>query len=216
VQGQRGPSNASLAIRPKGAYDATVLFERRLREGIHRGDVTVAFRRWRRRQVVPGNRYRTGAELIEVTALSEVEPEVLTQPDARRAGYASLPELLAELKGSPEVTLYRVDFRRIDGPDPKDVLASEGTLKGEDLEGVGSRLARLDERAPAPWTRAALELIGRREGVRAAELAAEMGSEQLDFKRDVRRLKAMGLTISLQVGYRLSPRGRAYLAVGGD
>jgi hypothetical protein len=28
----------------------------------------------------------------------------------------------------------------------------------------------------------------------------------------VRKLKALGLTESLEVGYRLSPRGRAYLA----
>jgi hypothetical protein len=31
------------------------------------------------------------------------------------------------------------------------------------------------------------------------------------FKRDVRRLKELGLTESLEVGYRLSPRGRAFL-----
>ena len=31
------------------------------------------------------------------------------------------------------------------------------------------------------------------------------------FKRDVRKLKEMGLTISLLVGYELSPRGEAYL-----
>jgi hypothetical protein len=189
-----------------------VLFERRLREGIHRGDVTVAFRRWRRRQVVPGNRYRTGAELIEVTGLCEVELAAVSAPDAHRAGYASLPELLADLRGGPEVPLYRVDFRRVEGPDPRDLLASDDRLAGAELEDVASRLARLDERSPAPWTGAVLELIGRREGVRAAELAAGMGRDVLDFKRDVRRLKGMGLTISLSVGYRLSPRGRAYLA----
>ena len=32
------------------------------------------------------------------------------------------------------------------------------------------------------------------------------------FKLDVRKLKRLGLTVSLEVGYELSPRGRAYLA----
>jgi hypothetical protein len=32
-----------------------------------------------------------------------------------------------------------------------------------------------------------------------------------EFKQRVRRLKALGLTESLQVGYRLSPRGMAFL-----
>jgi len=31
------------------------------------------------------------------------------------------------------------------------------------------------------------------------------------FKTDVRKLKNLGLTISLPVGYRLSPRGEAYV-----
>lgn len=40
---------------------------------------------------------------------------------------------------------------------------------------------------------------------------ALMGQEKLHFKTDVRKLKALGLTESLEVGYRLSPRGTALL-----
>jgi hypothetical protein len=58
---------------------------------------------------------------------------------------------------------------------------------------------------------ALLRLIAANPGVRAADLAASMGREKLPFKTDVRRLKAKGLTESLRVGYRLSPRGEAYL-----
>jgi hypothetical protein len=46
--------------------------------------------------------------------------------------------------------------------------------------------------------------------LRAPDLAASLGRETLPFKRDVRKL---GLTESLEVGYRLSPRGRAYLGL---
>ena len=42
-------------------------------------------------------------------------------------------------------------------------------------------------------------------------LAASVGREKLPFKRDVRKLKELGLTESLRVGYRLSPRGKALL-----
>lgn len=38
-----------------------------------------------------------------------------------------------------------------------------------------------------------------------------MGWERQDFKLHVRRLKALGLTLSLDVGDRLSPRGESYL-----
>jgi hypothetical protein len=35
------------------------------------------------------------------------------------------------------------------------------------------------------------------------------------FKLNVRKLKALGLTESLEVGYRLSPRGAAFLQSSG-
>ena len=62
-----------------------------------------------------------------------------------------------------------------------------------------------------PWTREILRLIAERPGVRAPDLAASLGRETLAFKRDVRKLKELGLTRSLPVGYEISPRGRAYL-----
>ena len=46
----------------------------------------------------------------------------------------------------------------------------------------------------------------------STELAAELGRDRPSFKLDVRKLKALGLTESLDVGYRLSPRGLAVLA----
>ncbi len=46
---------------------------------------------------------------------------------------------------------------------------------------------------------------------RPPDLAAGESLDVPRFKRRVRRLKEMGLTISLDVGYRLSPRGRAFL-----
>jgi Mn-dependent DtxR family transcriptional regulator len=57
-----------------------------------------------------------------------------------------------------------------------------------------------------------LELIRDRPEVRAPDLAASLGRETQPFKRDVRKLKELGLTESLERGYRLSPRGRAVLA----
>ena len=47
--------------------------------------------------------------------------------------------------------------------------------------------------------------------MRAGDLAASAGRERHPFKTDVRKLKELGLTESLEVGYRLSPRGRALL-----
>jgi hypothetical protein len=61
--------------------------------------------------------------------------------------------------------------------------------------------------------RTALELIAQRPAVRAPDLAASLGWETVVFKRYVRKLKELGLTESLDVGYRLSPRGAAVLSM---
>ena len=89
--------------------------------------------------------------------------------------------------------------------------ANAAALEREDtdLTGVLQKLARLDAREP--WTRTVLDLIDAHPGRRAGDLAAMLGRETHAFKLDVRKLKALGLTESLPVGYRLSPRGLAYL-----
>ena len=63
------------------------------------------------------------------------------------------------------------------------------------------------------WTYAVLRAIAENPGLRAPDLAASFGRETAPFKRDVRKLKELGLTESLEIGYRISPRGQAVLDV---
>jgi hypothetical protein len=83
----------------------------------------LAFRRWRRSQAVPGRRYRTGIDLVEVESVDVVEPLSVDAAQAREAGYASDGELLADLRGDPALPVYRIRLRRIGGLDPRDQLA---------------------------------------------------------------------------------------------
>jgi predicted transcriptional regulator len=77
---------------------------------------------------------------------------------------------------------------------------------------IDQRLQRLDRSSPTgAWTRKTLLIIASAPGRRAAELADELDIDIVTFKRNVRKLKALGLTISLETGYRLSPRGAAFL-----
>jgi hypothetical protein len=57
-----------------------------------------------------------------------------------------------------------------------------------------------------------LDVIKRRPATRAPDLAESFDRETQPFKTDVRKLKNLGLTLSLPVGYQLSPRGEAYLS----
>ena len=63
----------------------------------------------------------------------------------------------------------------------------------------------------APWTEATLARSPRSRACARAIWPERSAASGCKFKTDVRKLKALGLTESLAVGYRLSPRGRAYL-----
>jgi biotin operon repressor len=194
-------------------YTRRVLFEKRLRDGIHSGRITLAFRRWRRSQVVAGHRYRTGLDLVEAAAVDIVTAGDIDAGQAHAAGYATVEDLLAGLRGSPALPLYRVRFRLLAEPDPRDVLAASSSLTEDEIVEVAARLARMDKASKrGPWTAAVLDQIAGRPGVSSAPIAEDMGWVRADLKLHVRRLKELGLTISLEVGYRLSPRGAAYLA----
>lgn len=193
-----------------------MLFRRPFLEGIAAGRITVAFRRWQRPTVKAGGRLLTPLGVLAIEAIEPIAPASITDADAEAAGYGTRAPLLAELSKRTEGTCYRIALRYA-GPDPREALRAEEGLEGEALAALRQRLARLDRAGPhGPWTTAALDLVARHPGRRAAELAAELGRETAAFKRDLRKLKALGLTESLAVGYRLSPRGRTLLALEGE
>ena len=190
-----------------------MLFEQRFWPLIADGSVTVTFRRWKRRQVVAGHRYRTPAGIVEVTAVDVVDPAAISDVDARRSGYPDAATLRADLRGTPDLPVYRIAFAAVHEPDPRAVLAASADLTPADVAEIDRRLARLDRAsAHGPWTATVLDLVAERPGVRAPDLAASLGRDTQPFKTDVRKLKNLGLTLSLPVGYRLSPRGEAYRA----
>lgn len=189
-----------------------MLFKAGFYTGIVDGSITRTFRRWKRLQVVPGNRYRQPFGEIEVVSADEVDERSITARDARLAGYESRDHLLAELAKYPEGTLYRIDFR-FAGADRRIALRQKDDLSDADIDALVKRLTRLDHASShGPWTRQALELIERNPAIVSTVLAGKMGLDRAVFKLDIRKLKESGLTESLEVGYRLSPRGKRLLA----
>ncbi|WP_129666220.1 hypothetical protein [Phytoactinopolyspora endophytica] len=191
-----------------------MLFEKRFWAGIADGSITVTFRCWKKPQVVAGRPYRTPGGIVDVVAVDVVDPAGIGDDDARAAGYPGAAELVADLRGDAGRSTYRIEFRLSTAPDPRAELAAAADLGHDDVAEIDRRLDRLDRASShGPWTRATLQLIAEHPERRAGDLAEMAGRERAPFKLDVRKLKNLGLTESLEVGYRLSPRGRAYLAV---
>jgi hypothetical protein len=188
-----------------------VLFKRHVLDGLADGTITVAFRRWARPRVRAGSRLRTAVGVLAVDAVDEMDVDDITDDDARRAGFSSRSDLVDDLATQRDGRVYRISLH-VAGPDPRVELRGREALTGEELAEVERRLARLDAASRhGAWTLAVLRLIRDCPEVRAGDLAATLGRERLAFKRDVRKLKELGLTESLEVGYRLSARGRAVL-----
>ena len=168
-------------------------------EGIASGRVTLQFRRWERARVLVGSRLRTPIGVLEIDAVEVVERP--TDEDARAAGYDDAEHVLASF-AKRKGALHRVELH-LAGPDPRIALRESPPDAA-----VFAGLERMGE-----WTYEVLQAIAEHPGLRAPDLAASFGRETAPFKRDVRKLKELGLTESLEIGYRISPRGQAVLDV---
>jgi hypothetical protein len=189
-----------------------VLLNRVTAEGIAGGGISLVLRRWDVARAKPGGTQRTMAGTIRIDAVAEHPHDYrVTERQARAAGYPDAATAQAELERRQAKHTYLISVSFL-GADERPALAADDTLAAADVAAITARLERLDAASESgPWTRRYLRLVADNEAVRAPNLAAGEGLDVPRFKRRVRRLKELGLTISLGVGYRLSPRGRAFL-----
>jgi hypothetical protein len=194
-----------------------VLFTMDAHPGLADGTITLTFRRWKRPQAKVGGRSRVPRTdiVLAVDALDVVRVVDITDDEAQRAGAADRAAVVKRLGKdvTPDTEVWRIAFHRVapgdldDGP----ALADRADLTDADVAELTKRLARLDAAAGyGPWTATVLQLIADHPGVVSTTLAEAAGRDRPGFKLDVRKLKKLGLTESLEVGYRLSPRGAAY------
>ena len=197
------------------------------------GEIDTVYRLWRKPTVKAGGRLRTAMGELAIDVVEEIDPASITDAEAARAGFSSADEARTSLLPRPVRTgagkaagkpmaargrtakpdetsrPYRVTMH-FAGADTRAALRDDASA--EAVAAVIAKLDAIDTRsARGPWTRRTLALIGQWPGRRAPELAEMEGLETPAFKTDVRKLKELGLTISLTVGYTLSPRGEAVL-----
>jgi hypothetical protein len=185
-----------------------LLFKKPFHAGLVDGSIRLTFRRWDKPHVRAGGRYRCHPiGVLVVDTIERVRVEGITAEDARLAGFTTREELIAFLeRDSGEV--FRVALHH-GGDGDRVEIALDDRLTPDDVRTIREKLSRMDR--DEPWTRTTLKLIDKHPRVAASKLAAKLGRETLEFKEDVRKLKKLGLTQSFEVGYELSPRGRAYL-----
>lgn len=187
-----------------------MLFRRETLEGIARGEIDRAFRRWKRAGAKTGGSVRTAAGVVRFGNVETIDPGVLTNEDAVRAGFADLAALLDMLGPQDGNPVYRIALEGIEA-DERVALRTQNDLSEADWPALEAQFQRWDRTRPGYFL-SILKVIGDHPGTAAGALAADAGIEKLKFKQDVRKMKELGLTESLDIGYRISPRGKAVLA----
>jgi hypothetical protein len=192
-------------------------------ERIRLGEVDLAFRRWQKPTVKTGGRLRNSLGELAIESVEVVDAASITDADAIRAGFASAEALTTELfrerraaargrtaKPTEHSMIYRVEIRYL-GEDSRIALRS-AELSDEDLNALVAKVRLMETRSNrGDWATRALTLIERWPCRRAPELAELENLETVVFKTSVRRLKELGLTESMRVGYQLSPLGTQLL-----
>ena len=187
-----------------------MLFTANILKRITTGEVTLAFCRWRRPSVKTNGTMKTGIGVLAIESVEKITEDEITEADAVSAGYVDRRTILEELDGRAG-ELYRIVFS-YSGEDPRIQLREDDELTASDFEEIGARLERFDAASrQGAWTRQILDVIRAHPGIVSGKLAHMTGHEQKWFKAQVRKLKNLGLTISLEVGYKLSPRGAAFV-----
>ena len=177
---------------------------------IRSGQLTVTWRLWKYAHVKADKMYKTGyGGALHIDEVRTVRVADVMDRDAHEAGFADAEALVefahshtgAEV--SPDTLLYCVRFHYLEEEPKKPELS---------LDEVTKRLERLDKASThGPWTLDTLRAIEASPAVAARFLAADLDRPRDNFKIDVRKLKGLGLTISLGTGYMLSELGQSWL-----
>jgi hypothetical protein len=90
-----------------------VIFTKRLRDGVRRGQITCSIRIWMRPHVKAGNRYRMEEGEIEVDSVLPISLADITPELARESGFKGVVDLLKIAKHGKGENVYLVRFHYV-------------------------------------------------------------------------------------------------------
>jgi len=90
-----------------------MIFTKRLREGVCRGEITCSIRIWMRPHVKVGGRYALGTGSIEVDSILPITLADITPELARESGFKGVIDLLKVAKHGAGENVYLVRFHYV-------------------------------------------------------------------------------------------------------
>lgn len=180
-------------------------------QGIKSGEITLAFRKWQKVSVKSGSLLHTSVGLLEIGKIEAVNENDITDKEAVQAGFTDKKQLLKSFTHNSTGTIFKISVR-YHAEDPRIKLREQTGLSEQQFEELRGRLERLDLYSKqGHWTEKILFTIKDNPNLHAIGIAKLTGFEKEWLKLNIRKLKNLGLTISHNVGYELSPLGNEYL-----
>ena len=90
-----------------------MMFAKRLRDGVRRGEITCSVRIWMRPRVRVGARYRMDEGEIEVDSIESIGLPDITPQLARESGFLGVLDLLKIAKHGKGENIYLVRFHYV-------------------------------------------------------------------------------------------------------
>jgi hypothetical protein len=90
-----------------------MVFTKRLREGVIRGDITCSIRIWTSPHVKVGNRYAMGEGQIEIESITPIGMPDITPELARESGFLGVLDLLKVAKHGAGNNIYLIRFHYV-------------------------------------------------------------------------------------------------------
>jgi hypothetical protein len=188
-----------------------MLFKTKFSALIKAKKIETAIRKWTKPTVKENGTLITPAGQLRITSVKKISYNEITDNEIIQAGYSGRGELDAELSHKNTGEIYKITFR-LEGEDPRIELRQNSNITPDELATLQKKLQALEARTMVKgWSMRILEAVNNLPGLYAIQYANKLGYEKMWFKLQIRKLKNLGLTISLENGYEISPRGKAFL-----
>lgn len=174
---------------------------------IKEGKVSLLFRKWKRPRVKENSLIHSPVGQLKIERIQEIPNLDVPESDLAKAGFLDHDELEKSFPENASGTVFRIEVSYY-GEDPREALRNESDLSSEQIHAILGKLEKMDRLSKdGPWTAKVLSIIESHPATLSSNLSTLTGMKKEKFKPRVRKLKNIGLTISLEKGYRLSPEG---------
>lgn len=187
-----------------------MLFKEIHLSGIKSGKITLAFRKWQKASIKCGSLLNTSVGLVKIGKIETINENDITDNDVLNAGFADKKQLLKSFTHNSTGTIFKISVS-FHSADPRIKLREQTELSEQQFTSLKKMLERLDNHSRhGPWTGKILLTIKDNPNLHAIGIAKLTGFEKERLKLNIRKLKNLGLTISHNVGYELSPLGKNF------